>query len=59
MPHDLDKIMQQIENLRIELAALAKNKGFTDPEIVSASQMLDLVLNEYDHIIKRRRTDAS
>ncbi|MBC8079049.1 MAG: aspartyl-phosphate phosphatase Spo0E family protein [Gorillibacterium sp.] len=51
---DLDRLIKQIEELRNELALLAKSKVFTDPEIIAASQMLDAVLNQYDRILRKK-----
>jgi hypothetical protein len=55
MNAELDRLIKQIEELRQELHQLAHAKTFTDPEIIAASQMLDVVLNEYDRILQRKK----
>ncbi|SFL32197.1 Spo0E like sporulation regulatory protein [Paenibacillus sp. 1_12] len=53
----MDRTIKQltliIELLRVELHHLAENKDLADPELVAASKMLDVVLNEYDRVLKR------
>ncbi|RXZ82963.1 aspartyl-phosphate phosphatase Spo0E family protein [Paenibacillaceae bacterium] len=56
MAKELEKLMEQIEQLRSELHELIKNRSFTDPEVISASQMLDAVLNEYQNIVSKRKS---
>lgn len=55
MNPELDRLIKQIEELRHELHQLAEGKTFTDLEIIAASQMLDVVLNEYDRILQRKK----
>jgi len=33
---------------------MSREKALTDPEVVSASQMLDAALNEYQKLMKER-----
>lgn len=54
MAKELDNLLQQIERLRQDLHTLIANKNLSDPEVVSASQMLDAVLNEYGRILSKR-----
>lgn len=54
MAKELDNLLQQIERLRQDLHALIADKSLTDPEVVSASQMLDAVLNEYERFLSKR-----
>lgn len=49
----LKKMMKQIEELRRELHSIAHEKDFTDPEVISASQVLDMVLNEYNRLLQQ------
>lgn len=51
---ELEEILKSIEELRVKLNKLAKNKSLTDPEVISASQMLDALLNEYQKQIKKK-----
>lgn len=48
----LKQLLVQIEQLRQQLSDLHKNKNFTDPEVVVASQMLDAVLNDYYRLMQ-------
>jgi len=48
----LKKLIGQIEGLRAELIKIQEGKYFTDPEVVAASQDLDVVLNKYQVEIK-------
>ena len=57
MSMELDRLIKQIEELRTELSLLAYNKTFTDHEIIAASQMLDVVLNEYDRILRKKNNE--
>lgn len=46
--------MKQIEELRRELEKLVEAKGIGDAEVVTASKMLDAMLNEYAALLKRK-----
>ena len=54
MASEYDKLIEQIEKLRAEMIELTRNKELVDPEVIAASEMLDVVLNEYDRIIRRK-----
>lgn len=49
------EVRKKIKELRQMLQELTKNKELTDSEVIAASQMLDVVLNEYYRILKRKR----
>lgn len=49
---NLEDLIRKIEELRRELNKLSLCKCLTDPEIVKASQRLDLALNEYNNMLK-------
>ncbi|MBP2642468.1 MAG: Spo0E like sporulation regulatory protein [Firmicutes bacterium] len=51
---ELKEILNIIEGLREKLGKMSKEKALTDPEVVSASQMLDAVLNEYQKLMKEK-----
>ncbi|GAB7386683.1 hypothetical protein BSNK01_05190 [Bacillaceae bacterium] len=55
MSADLERLLKQIEELRRHLYEISKDKDFTDPEVVVASQKLDAVLNEYFKLIKQKQ----
>ncbi|CDX02277.1 Spo0E like sporulation regulatory protein [Desulfitobacterium sp. LBE] len=41
------QLLRLIEDMRKELNQLGKRKPLTDPEVISLSQRLDELLNEY------------
>ena len=50
---EIENILLQIESLKTNLDNLIKQNGsLLDSEIITASQMLDSVLNEYNKIDK-------
>ncbi len=50
---DLKQLIISIENLRLKLEVLVEVKGtLGDPEVLAASQELDLVLNKYYRSLK-------
>ncbi|WP_110956419.1 aspartyl-phosphate phosphatase Spo0E family protein [Anaerosinus massiliensis] len=52
---DLDEVLKSIEELRSKLNKIAEGRALTDPQVVSASQNLDALLNEYQRLIKDRK----
>ncbi len=53
----IDDVIMQIEELRLELVKMKVSKGYSDPEVVRASQKLDKVLNEYQELVKHTKSD--
>ncbi|MFZ3100779.1 MAG: aspartyl-phosphate phosphatase Spo0E family protein [Desulfitobacteriaceae bacterium] len=51
---EIKEILKQIEELRKSLVKLGESRGLTDPEVVTASQALDAVLNEYYKLLRER-----
>ena len=49
---DLEDVLKSIEELRIKLNKIANGQKLTEPEVLSASQMLDALLNEYQKLMK-------
>lgn len=45
-----DGLIKRIEELRLDLIRIKVGRAYTDPEVVSASQRLDDVLNEYQKL---------
>jgi len=43
-------LLQRIEELRKKLNAFALGKSLIDPEVISLSQLLDCLLNQYHTI---------
>ncbi|GAB6153542.1 hypothetical protein JCM17380_22920 [Desulfosporosinus burensis] len=53
---ELDRKLKQIEELRLKMLKIKEGKSLTDPEVLAASQRLDIVLNKYhDLIIKMKK----
>ncbi len=50
----LIELMNAIEKLRLELYDVAQGKSLTDPEVIQASQKLDLLLVEYQKMIAKK-----
>ena len=46
-------VYEQIEELRIQMHKIASDKDLTDPKVVSISEKLDLLINEF-YIAKKR-----
>lgn len=46
------ELQEMIEKLRTELYHIAQGKVLTDPEVIRASQMLDVLLVEYQKMIR-------
>ena len=51
---EMEDILKETEELREKLHKLAEGKSFTDIEVVSTSQMLDVLLNEYQKLMRDR-----
>jgi Spo0E like sporulation regulatory protein. len=51
---DLVEIQEMIEKLREKLHQISEGKSLTDPEVVRASQMLDVLLTEYDRMLTEK-----
>lgn len=50
----LKKLIEQIETMRQELHQIINEKtNFTSVEVVTASKMLDALLNEYYNLLKK------
>ena len=50
---ELEKLMKQIEELRLNMIKIKEGKSFTDPEVVAVSQELDAVLDKYQVILMK------
>ena len=40
-------VHEQIEELRLQMQEIASDKDLTDPKVVSISEKLDLLINEF------------
>ena len=55
---ELEELIKQIEELRLSMIKIKEGKSYTDPEVISASQMLDAVLDKYqDMLMKIKKAD--
>lgn len=55
MSEEMDDILKRIEDLRTKLQELFQTKGVINQEVITASQMLDAVLNKYYQIFKGKK----
>lgn len=44
---ELEELISQIEELRLSMIKIKEGRSFTDPEVVTASKILDAVLDRY------------
>lgn len=53
---ELQRLLDDIDKLRENLHAIINKKGInlTDPEIISASQMLNAAITKYNDIINKK-----
>jgi len=47
----IEKLIEEIERLRLYMIQIKEGKSFTDPEVVAASQELDVALNKYQEML--------
>lgn len=53
----IDELMKQIEKLRLDLVSIKMGRAYTDPDVVTASQKLDEVLNKYQALMHFNKSD--
>lgn len=51
---ELLEIQEMIEILRDKLHQISTGKSLTDPEVIRASQMLDVLLTEYQRMLNEK-----
>ena len=55
---ELEEIIKQIEELRLSMIKIKEGKSYTDPEVVAASQVLDVALDKYQvMLMKMKKVD--
>ena len=47
----IEQLIKRIEELRLDLIRIKVGREYTDPEVVTASQKLDDVLNLYQELV--------
>lgn len=52
--NEIEKLINQIEEFRLKMIEAKDGRSFTDPEVVIASQMLDLVLDKYQEMLMKK-----
>ncbi|MCR4435986.1 MAG: aspartyl-phosphate phosphatase Spo0E family protein [Clostridiales bacterium] len=54
--NEIESLLQDIEKLRNNLhkLILEKNANLTDPEVISASQMLNAAITKYNEIVEKK-----
>jgi len=50
---ELEELIKQIEELRLNMIKIKEGKSYTDPGVVAASQELDAVLNKYQEMLMK------
>jgi hypothetical protein len=50
---ELEELIKQIEELRSNMIKAKAGRSYTDPEVITASQDLDAVLNKYQEMMMR------
>ena len=50
---ELQELIKKIEELRSSMVKIKEGKSFTDPEVITASQMLDAVLDRYQVMLMK------
>jgi hypothetical protein len=53
----LEALIKQIEELRLNLIKIKEGKSFTDPEVLAASQELDVVLDRYQVMLMQKKAN--
>jgi Spo0E like sporulation regulatory protein. len=51
----LSELIKQIEELRTSLIKSKEGRSFTDPEVITASQELDAVLEKYQELTMKNK----
>ena len=55
----IDELISQIEALRLELINIKVGRAYTDPDVVTASQKLDVVLNKYQEFMRLNKSNEN
>ena len=55
---ELEKLIMQIEELRPRMIKTKEGRSYTDPEVITASQELDVVLNKYQEMMMKNKVDT-
>lgn len=50
---ELEELIKQIEELRASMVKIKEGRSYTDPEVITASQMLDAVLDKYQEMLMK------
>lgn len=50
---ELEELIKQIEDLRFSMIKIKEGNSFIDPEVITASQMLDAVLDKYQEMLMK------
>ncbi len=53
-----EELIKQIEHLRLRMIKTKEGKSYTDPEVITASQELDAVLNKYQEMMMKNKLDT-
>ena len=50
----IGELIKRIEELRLNMIQIKEGKTYTDPEVIAASQKLDVALDEYQEMIIKK-----
>ena len=52
---ELEELIKKIEVLRSNMIRIKEGKSYTDPEVITASQELDVVLDKYKEMMMKNK----
>ncbi|EGW39428.1 aspartyl-phosphate phosphatase Spo0E family protein [Desulfosporosinus sp. OT] len=51
---EIEKLLRQIETLRLNMIKVKEGRPYTDPKVVTASRELDTVLDKYQEMLMKK-----
>ena len=50
----IEELLKQVEELHLSMIQIKENKSLIDQEIITESQILDIILNNYQKVLIKR-----
>lgn len=50
----IEELLKQVEELHLSMVQIKENKSLIDQEIITESQILDIILNNYQEVLMKR-----
>ena len=50
----IEELLKQVEELHLSMIQIKENKSLIDQEIITESQILDIILNNYQEVLMKR-----